>query len=107
LKTPLIAGRMLTPQMLQADLAIRRGQTVTLAVNNSGVSIRMSGKALMDGALGQRIRVENTNSGRIVEGIVRSREHVEILMPTQRGSFNTQPKVSARIADIGTTNNDR
>ena len=107
LKTQLIAGRMLTPKMLQADLAIRRGQSVTLAVNNNGISIRMGGKALMDGALGQRIRVENTNSGRIVEGIVRSREHVEILVPTQRGSFNTQPKVSAQIADIGTTNNDR
>lgn len=107
LKTQLLAGRILTPQMLQADIAIRRGQSVTLAVNNNGLNIRMSGKALMDGALGQRIRVENTNSGRVVEGIVRSPEHVEILMPVQRGSFHTQPKVLPKLADTGTTNNDR
>ncbi len=107
LKTQLIAGRMLTPRMLQADLAIRRGQSVTLTVNNAGINIRMRGKALMDGTLGQRIRVENTNSGRMVEGIVRSREHVEILMPTNTGFLHSQPKVSPQIADTRTTNNDR
>ena len=107
LKTQLIAGRILTPQMLQADLAIRRGQSVTLAVSNAGINIQMSGKALMDGALGQRIRVENSNSGRMVEGIVRSREHVEILMPTNRGFLHSQTKVSPQIADTRSTNNDR
>lgn len=107
LKTQLIAGRILTPKMLKADLAIRRGQSVTLAVNNAGLNIRMSGKALMDGVMGQRIRVENTNSGRMVEGIVRSREHVEILMPTNRGFLHSQPKVSPQIADTRSTNNDR
>lgn len=80
LKTQLLAGRMLTPAMLQADIAVKRGQTVTLTITGSGLNIQMSGKALMDGAINQRIRVENTNSGRVVEGIVRSREHVEVLV---------------------------
>lgn len=67
----------------------------------------MAGTALMDGAVGQRIRVKNTSSGRIVEGIVRSREHVEILLPARGSSFYASPKESVRMADTGITNNDR
>lgn len=107
MKTQLLAGRILTPAVLQADIAVQRGQTVTLTVANGSMTIQMSGKALMDGALSQRIRVENTNSGRIVEGIVRSREHVEVLVPSSSSFLNAKPKVSPRVADIRPSNNDR
>jgi flagella basal body P-ring formation protein FlgA len=80
LKSQVHAGRVITPAMLQADLVIRRGQTVTLLVSDARVTIRMSGKALTDGAVNQRIRVENAVSKRVVEGLVRSPEHVEILV---------------------------
>lgn len=83
LKTQLIAGKILSPTMLQADVAIRRGQTVTLTVGSGNFAIRASGTALMDGALNQRIRVENNHSGRVIEGYVRSREHVEVLVAQQ------------------------
>ncbi len=80
LKQSLRAGNIVTPGALQAALLIRRGQTVTLNAATDAISIRMTGKALMDGALNQRIRVENTSSGRVVEGIVRSAERVEVLV---------------------------
>jgi len=80
LKSSILAGRAITLQLVEADKIIRRGQTVTLAVATSALSIQMTGKALADGAMNQRIQVENLNSGRIVEGIVRSRELVEILV---------------------------
>ena len=83
----LVAGQIITPSMIEADMLIRRGQTVTLSVLSDSLNIRMAGKALSDGALHQRIRVENTNSGRIVEGIVRSREHVEVLVSGGDGFF--------------------
>ncbi|MDJ0911174.1 MAG: flagellar basal body P-ring formation chaperone FlgA [Woeseiaceae bacterium] len=85
LKSSVLAGRALTLQLVEADKLIRRGQSVTLAANAGGVEIRMTGTALMDGAMGQRIRVENVNSGRVVEGIVRSREVVEVLVPSRSG----------------------
>ncbi len=107
LKYQLIAGRMLTPSMLEADAAVRRGQTVTIIASGGGIAVRMSGKALMDGALNQRIRVQNLNSGRVVEGIVRSREHVEVLLPAATGFFNATPKVSPSMADMRLSNNDR
>ena len=107
LKTQLIAGRLLTPSMLEADAAVRRGQTVTIIATSGGIAVRMSGKALMDGALNQRIRVQNLNSGRVVEGIVRSREHVEVLLPAVTSIFHATPKVSPPMADMRLSNNDR
>lgn len=80
LKSQLHAGRIITPAMLAADKVIRRGQTVTLLVRDRNVNIRMAGRALADGAVNQRIRVENAGSKRVVEGLVRSPEHVEILV---------------------------
>lgn len=107
LKTQLIAGRILTPSMLQADATIRRGQAVTLIINSGGINVQMSGKALMDGALNQRIKVENNNSGRVVEGIVRSPEHVEVLVANAGHFFNAKPKVSPPLADMRSSSNDR
>lgn len=80
LKQSLRAGSMVTTRVLASKLLVRRGQSVTLRASNDAINIRVAGKALMDGALGQRIRVENAGSGRVVEGLVRSAELVEILV---------------------------
>lgn len=78
LKRPLARGIVLTPAQLEPEILVQKGQTVTLVVAGDSVNIRMSGKALMDGARNQRIRVENIVSGRIVEGLVRSSQQVEV-----------------------------
>lgn len=78
LKRPLARGIVLTPAQLEPQILVRKGQTVTLVVAGDTVNIRTSGKALMDGAHNERIRVENTVSGRIVEGLVRSNQQVEV-----------------------------
>lgn len=106
-KTLVLAGKTLKPAMLQADIAIKRGQSVTLTANNNGFAITMAGTALMDGAINQRIRVQNNNSGRVVEGIVRSREQVEVLLSKDKRFFHAGPKVSPQVADTGFSNNDR
>lgn len=80
LKRAVARGIVITPSLLQTEVLIKRGQSVTLTVHNESVNIRMSGKALMDGAANQRIKVENTASGRVVEGLVRSAEQVEVLV---------------------------
>ena len=106
LKTQVIAGKILVPSMLEVEIVIRRGQTVTLTAGRDDFSIAMTGTALMNGALNQRIRVENTHSGRVVEGVVRSREHVEVLMTTNSHFFHAEPKVSGQSADTPLSNND-
>jgi flagella basal body P-ring formation protein FlgA len=96
----ILEGRMLAPGLVEADDVIRRGQSVTLMVETGGMRINMSGKALIDGAIGQRIQVENLSSGRVVEGIVRSREHVEVIVARQGNNFfSSGAKASAPVAD--------
>jgi flagella basal body P-ring formation protein FlgA len=72
-------GAVLTNQQLVSSQSIQRGQTVTLVADGGGISVRMEGRALSDGLVNQRIKVENLSSGKIVEGIARSPQIVEIL----------------------------
>lgn len=71
-------GQVLRPAMLRAAHVVRRGDQVTLAVSGSALAIRMGGKALENGAIGQRVRVRNRSSGRVVEGVVRGEGLIEI-----------------------------
>jgi flagella basal body P-ring formation protein FlgA len=73
-------GAVLTNQQLAGPKTVQRGQMVTLVANASGISVRMPGKALSDGFINQRIRVENLSSGKIVEGVARSDQVVEIVL---------------------------
>ncbi len=73
------SGNILTNQELLGVQAVQRGQTVTLVADAGGISVRMSGRALSDGLINQRIKVENLSSGKIVEGIARSAQVVEIV----------------------------
>jgi flagellar basal body P-ring formation protein FlgA len=76
---PISGGAFLTNQQLVAARAVQRGQSVTLVADLGGMSVRMAGKALSDGLINQRVRVQNVSSGKIVEGIARSEQVVEIV----------------------------
>jgi len=76
---PISGGAFLTNQQLVAARAVQRGQSVTLVADLGGMSVRMAGKALSDGLINQRVRVQNVSSGKIVEGIARSPQVVEIV----------------------------
>jgi len=76
---PISSGAVITNQYLVAAKAVQRGQTVTLVADAGGMSVRMAGRALSDGLMNQRVRVENLSSGKIVEGIARSEQIVEII----------------------------
>lgn len=70
LKRPVALGMALTPKILEPPRLVRRGQRVTILAQSAGIEVQMTGKALMDGAAGTRVRVRNLGSKRIVEGIV-------------------------------------
>jgi flagellar basal body P-ring formation protein FlgA len=77
---PIAGGAYLTNQQLVAAKAVQRGQSVTLIADAGGMSVRMAGRALSDGLMNQRVRVQNLSSGKIVEGIARSEQIVEIIL---------------------------
>jgi flagella basal body P-ring formation protein FlgA len=77
---PISSGAVITNQFLLGAKAVQRGQTVTLVADAGGMSVSMQGRALSDGLVNQRVKVENLSSGKVVEGIARSQQVVEIIL---------------------------
>lgn len=69
-RRPLAADAIVTAAMLTAPLLVRRGQQVVIVANVPGIDVRMQGVALGAGAAGDRIRVRNLVSQRVVEATV-------------------------------------
>lgn len=69
-KRNLVRGTVLTPSRLAPLLMVRSGQQVTLVLNYNGLRIKSTGKALQSATLGQLIKVRNSQSLKIVEGVV-------------------------------------
>ncbi|MFC3609296.1 flagellar basal body P-ring formation chaperone FlgA [Stutzerimonas tarimensis] len=75
-----IVDQVLAPSFLQQAEAVRRGDQVMISASTGGISVRMPGEALMDGAPGQQIRVKNLGSGRVVRARVTGPGQVEVNM---------------------------
>jgi len=69
-KRNLVRGTVLTPSRLAPLLMVRSGQQVTLVLSYNGLQIKSTGKALQSATLGQLIKVRNSQSLKIVEGVV-------------------------------------
>jgi len=70
LKYPVSMGSVIKPNSLEAQKIVHRGQQIMLVAMAGQMEVRMSGTALDDATLGQRVKVKNSTSKRIVEGIV-------------------------------------
>ena len=73
------AGALLNDAALKAPQVVRRGQTVVLSLEEGPIGIQLSGEALGPGAPGDRIKVRNTSSRRVVEGVVTEDGGVRVL----------------------------
>ena len=69
LRRPLDAGTVLARDALERAPVVRRGQTVTLVSQAGGIDVRATGEALADATPGQRVRIRNLASLKIVDGL--------------------------------------
>lgn len=69
-KRRLMPGQVLTSAQVTPRRLVERGQEVVLYVVKPGLMVRMAGEALESGTEGERIRVRNRSSKRVVEGYV-------------------------------------
>lgn len=67
---PLRLGAALSAGTLEDVQVIARGQRVWLLAQSRSLSVRMAGTALEAGAPGERIRVQNDASKKVVQGLV-------------------------------------
>ncbi|AOU98441.1 flagella basal body P-ring formation protein FlgA [Acidihalobacter yilgarnensis] len=65
-----MAGQVVLPAMLSPPILVRRGQMVTVMSGGSGIEVTTEGVALASGSRGQAIKVRNSHSQRIIEGVV-------------------------------------
>jgi flagella basal body P-ring formation protein FlgA len=66
----LAVGTILRKKHLTLPKLVKRGQKITISAHSPVIDIQMTGLALMDGTKGQRIRVKNEQSKRIIEATV-------------------------------------
>lgn len=74
----LTKGAVLTPHHIKTPMAVNRGQSVTLIAKNPVIEVRMKGVAMSKGAIGDRIKVKNTKSKRIIEGIIVDKDLISV-----------------------------
>jgi flagella basal body P-ring formation protein FlgA len=78
LKRQLSNGVPLTASMIRKPKIIKRGQQVAIIARAGGMEVRMTGKALAHGAVGDRILVLNLKSKKKVEGTVTSSGDIRV-----------------------------
>lgn len=78
LRSAFVAGAVISPHAVKTVPLVRQGETVTLVVRQGGMEVSSSGTALSDAELGQRVRVRNEGSKRVVEGTVTAQRRVEV-----------------------------
>ena len=71
-------GKTLHAGLLRREQLVKRGSQVEIVANAGGLHVTMRGKALADGGRGDRIRVKNLNSGRVITGTVSGRGMIQV-----------------------------
>lgn len=70
LKYPVAVGSVINPNSLLQQKVVHRGEQIMLVATVGKMEVRMAGTALADGEQGERVRVKNVSSHRVVEGVV-------------------------------------
>jgi flagella basal body P-ring formation protein FlgA len=73
-------GAAITTTMVKPQMQIKRGQQINLVAVSHGLKVQMAGEALADGASGERIRVRNLSTKKVIEGIVQSATTVQVAL---------------------------
>ncbi len=71
------AGQPVARHLLQNAYLVSNGSQVTIRISQDGFQASTRGNALADGQLGERIKVQNLSSGKVIEGVVIGENLVE------------------------------
>jgi flagella basal body P-ring formation protein FlgA len=73
-------GRVIPPQAVMATPLIKKGERVTILAHQNGMEVSTSGIALDDADLGERLRVRNESSQKVIEGTVIAAQRIEVVL---------------------------
>ena len=72
------AMTVLTPAHLAPRHLVKAGQRVTIVLKYAGLQVKSNGLALQSASLGQTVKVKNTQSNKVVEGIVSAEGQINV-----------------------------
>ncbi|WP_225319022.1 flagellar basal body P-ring formation chaperone FlgA [Cellvibrio sp. KY-GH-1] len=72
-------GEVFKTNQMDSPTTVRRGEVVMLESIAGAIKVSSSGTAMSDGRLGQKIRVKNSSSERVISGIVKGQGLVQTL----------------------------
>jgi flagella basal body P-ring formation protein FlgA len=72
------AGTIVTPQALEEQVLVQKGEIVNVTAENKRIAVHTSAKALDKGRMGETIRVKNLTSGKEVFGKVTGSNAVSV-----------------------------
>ncbi len=78
LKRSLRSGELITYKHIDHDYAVHKGDAITLTFTSDTFSLSTSGIALENGVIGDRIKVRNKDSGKVLRGTVTGKQAVDI-----------------------------
>jgi flagella basal body P-ring formation protein FlgA len=77
-RRPIAPGEVLTVDAVKDAKLIERGQLVTLVAADASVTIRAPARALADAGMRERVRAQNLQSLRVVEGIAIAADTIQV-----------------------------
>ena len=77
-KRRLSAGKAIRISDVEAPVVIGKGALITIIYEASGMRLTAEGRALMDGGMGERIRVINTRSNQTVNAVIEGPSQVKV-----------------------------
>ena len=80
-RTSVRPGEMLRRTELMAPIVVAKGELVTMVVSTPMMTLTAQGKATENGTEGQAIKIENTRSKTVVEGVVAGPNRVIVTRP--------------------------
>lgn len=75
------AGKALQALDLDAPMLVRKGQLVTVTLKNGPIKLSLQGRAMQNGSNGDTVRVLNTSSNQMVEGVVTGMQTIAVTPP--------------------------
>jgi flagella basal body P-ring formation protein FlgA len=79
LRRAMAAGEPLAAILLESPPLVRRGQSVTAVSRAAGIEVRSAAEAMANAGAGDRLRLRNPSTGRLLDGTVQPDGTVEIL----------------------------
>lgn len=80
------AGKPVTSNDIEMPMMVKKGQMVTMVLKNNMIHLTTQGRALTGGAEGDVVRIMNTSSNQVIEGVVSGAQTVSVQGPSMIAS---------------------